>query len=223
MTCSSHCTATALHFDPKGAEDNRARYERRGPDPTTKLMLDELRAITRPGDTLLDVGGGIGVIGLELQKSGLREIVLVDASASSLSVAERLFANAGSSARFRAVPGDFVDLFPTIVADIVTLDRVVCCYPDYVALLERAAGSARTTLALSLPRDRWYVRVGVAAANLARRVTGNAFRVFVHPEAAMSALLRDAGFRRIGQHTTLAWRVDHWERILEIESTQVRD
>src|SRR5437870_10396923 len=145
MSCCSHCTASALIFDPKRAEKDRARYHRRGPDPTTKLILDQLRPITRRGNTLLDVGGGIGVIGLELQRSGLREIVLVDAAASSLSVAERLFANAGSSAELRVLPGDFVDLSTPLKADIVTMDRVVCCYPDYVALLERAAASARST------------------------------------------------------------------------------
>ena len=212
MSCCSHCTATALQFDPKRAEKDLARYQRHGPDPTTKLILEQLRPITRPGDTLLDVGGGIGVIGLELQTSGLQEIVLVDAAQSSLSVAERLFANAESSARFRVVPGDFVDLQPPLTADIVTLDRVVCCYPDYVALLERAAASARRTLSLSFPRDRWFVRLRVAAENFFHRLTRNAFRTFVHPEAAMTALIHGAGFRRIGRRTTVAWCVDHWER-----------
>jgi tRNA1(Val) A37 N6-methylase TrmN6 len=212
MPCCSHCAATALHFGAKAAENDRARYQRRGPDPTTKLILEQLRPIARPGDTLLDVGGGIGVIGLELQTSGLQEIVLVDAAPSYLAAAERLFANAASSAQFRVMPGDFADLVPPLTADIVTLDRVVCCYPDYSALLERAAASARGTLALSFPKDRWYVRLAVAAENLVRRLTGNAFRTFVHPAAAMTALLRRAGFRHIGRRTTLAWCVDHWVR-----------
>ena len=98
MSCCSHCAATASKFDPKHAENDRARYQRRGPDPTTRLIVEQLRTVTRPGDTLLDVGGGIGVIGLELQPSGLRHIVLVDAAPGALSVAERLFANARSSA-----------------------------------------------------------------------------------------------------------------------------
>src|SRR5437764_5723778 len=142
VSCCSHCAATTSQFDPKRAEKDRARYQRRGPDPTTKLILDGLRPITRPGDTLLDVGGGIGVLGLELQTSGLREIVLVDAAPSSLSVAERLFANAGSAAQFRVVSGDFAELSSPLTADIVTLDRVVCCYLDYIALLTRAAARA---------------------------------------------------------------------------------
>jgi len=212
LSCCSHCTATASFFDPKHAEKDRARYQRRGPDPTTKLILEQLRPVTRPGDTLLDVGGGIGVIGLELQTSGLQEIVLVDAAPGSLSVAERLFATAGSTARLRVVPGDFVDLLHPLTAEIVTLDRVVCCYPDYIALLTRAADSARRTLALSFPRDRWFVRLRVTAENFVHRLTRNAFRTFVHPEAAMTALISGAGFRPIGRRTTFAWCIDHWER-----------
>ena len=212
MSCCSHCAATASQFDPKRAEKDRARYQRRGPDPTTKLILEQLHTVTRPGDTLLDVGGGIGVIGLELQTSGLREIILVDAAQGSLAVAERLFADAKSSAKFRVVPADFADLQPPLTADIVTLDRVVCCYPDYVALLERATASARRTLALSFPRARWFVRLRVAAENSFHHLTRNAFRTFVHPEAAMIALIRGAGFSLVGRRTTLEWYVDHWER-----------
>src|SRR5204863_2513747 len=137
---------------------------------------------------------------------------LVDAAQSYLSVADRLFANAVSSARFRVVPGDFVDLQPPLTADIVTLDRVVCCYPDYVALLERAAASARRTLSLSFPRDRWFVRLRVAAENSFHHLTRNAFRTFVHSEAAMIALIRGAGFSLVERRTTLEWYVDHWER-----------
>jgi magnesium-protoporphyrin O-methyltransferase len=112
----------------------------------------------------------------------------------------------------RVVFGDFVDLFPPLTADIVTLDRVVCCYPDYIALLTRAADSARRTLAFSFPRNRWDVRLRVAAENFIHRLTRNAFRTFVHPEASMTALLRGSGFRLIGRRTTLGWCVDHWER-----------
>jgi len=216
MSCCSHCAATASKFDPKHAENDRARYQRRGPDPTTRLIVEQLRTVTRSGDTLLDVGGGIGVIGLELQPSGLREIVLVDAAPGALSVAERLFANARSSARFQTLTGDFVDFPEPLTADIVTLDRVVCCYPDYVALLERAAASARRTLVLSFPRDRWFVRLRVAAENFFNRLRRNAFRTYVHPEAAMIAVIRAAGFDLVVRRSTLEWYIDHWGRSASI-------
>ena len=97
-------------------------------------------------------------------------------------------------------------------AEIVTLDRVVCCYPDYSALLRTAAACARGVIALSFPRDRWYVRLVFGVENLMRRATGNAFRTFVHSPAQMAAVLTAAGWRRLGQRTTLVWCVERWGR-----------
>jgi hypothetical protein len=43
----------------------------------------------------------------------------------------------------------------------VALDRVVCCYPSWERLLDAALGHAERCLALSYPRDAWYVRLGM--------------------------------------------------------------
>jgi magnesium-protoporphyrin O-methyltransferase len=212
MTCCSHCTATAAHFDRRIAEQDRSRYRRRGPDPTTRFLLEELRSLPLSGRTLLDIGGGIGVIGLELASAGLRDVLLIEAAPHYLAVAREEFERRSGPTTFRTLPGNFVDHDPPPSADVVTLDRVVCCYPDFPALLDRAAASSRSVLALSFPRDRWYVRVVVALANLLRQVTGHPFQVFVHPPADMAAVLQAAGLRRVSHRTTLAWAVECWDR-----------
>jgi magnesium-protoporphyrin O-methyltransferase len=212
MACSCDCGATASHFGGRRAERDRARYERHGPDATTRLLLEELRPVTRPGDTLLDVGGGIGVLGLELQAVGLREIVLAEAAPTYFAVAQDLFARSARTAQFRVVSGNFTEISTVLAAEIVTLDRVVCCYPDYSTLLRTAATCAREVIALSFPKDRWYVRLVFRVENLLRRATGNAFRTFVHPPASMAAVLTAAGWRRLGQRATLVWSVERWGR-----------
>lgn len=212
MTRPCSCAATASQFGGRCAQRDRARYERHGPDPTTRLLLDELRPVTHRGDTLLDVGGGIGVLGLELQAAGLREVVLVEAAPPYLAVAQDLFARSARAAQFRGVPGNFAEITPPLAAEIVTLNRVVCCYPDFATLLRAAAASARGVLALSFPKDRWYVRLALGVENLTRRVTGNAFRAFVHPPSEMAAVLSGAGWRRPGQRFTLTWCVERWGR-----------
>src|SRR5207302_1866448 len=50
-------------------------------------------------------------------------------------------------------------------ADVVTLDRVVCCYPDASALLGAAAARSRRLLAFTHPPDRWYLRGGFSVVN----------------------------------------------------------
>jgi hypothetical protein len=77
----------------------------------------------------------------------------------------------------RFLLGDFAAIAATLCdADVVTLDRVICCYPDAEALLRGAAGRARRLLAFTYPRDRWYMRVSTALQNFWRRLRGNEFR-----------------------------------------------
>jgi magnesium-protoporphyrin O-methyltransferase len=212
MACCSHCQATASHFGRRTAEQDRQAYRRRGPGPTTALILDLLREGPLTGLDLLDVGGGVGVIGLELLGSGIRRVTLVEAAPANLAVAREEFGSRGSADRLEARLGDFADLDPAPTADIVTLDRVVCCYPDYRRLLERVTGSTSGSLALSYPRERWYVRLGVGAENLLRRLKRNAFRAFVHPVVEMTRILGQAGLRCAARRETAFWSVELWTR-----------
>jgi magnesium-protoporphyrin O-methyltransferase len=106
------------------------------------------------------------------------------------------------------VRGDFLDVQARLpVADLVILDRVVCCYPLYAELLTAALERAGRALAYSYPRDRWYVRAGASLENAVRRVW-NPFRTFVHPEAAMERLVASAGFELAARAHTLVWQAD---------------
>lgn len=213
MDCCAHCAATEKLFGPKTAEADLRRYRRKGPDPSTRLILEELRRLPLAGASLLDVGGGIGVLGLELIAAGVHTVVQVDASPAYLAASQRQFAERGWSDRLRAVPGDFAAITePLDSAELVTLDRVVCCYPEYERLLERASSLARDVLALSYPRDRWYVRVVIWLENLWRRITRSAFRAFVHSPARMARVLERAGLQSVARRTTAIWAVEVYRR-----------
>ena len=213
MDCCAPCAATGLVFSPKVAESDLRRYRRKGPDPSTRLILEELRRQPLAGASLLDVGGGIGVLGLELLATGIGRVVEVDASPAYLAVAGRQFAEGGWAERAVLVGGDFAELAALPEpADVVTLDRVVCCYPDYVALLERAAGCTRQVLALSYPRDRWYVRWVIALENLRHWITRNAFRAFVHPPAHLAGVIERSGLRHVARRGNAIWLVDLYRR-----------
>jgi len=213
MSCCAHCAATRQYFSPKVAESDLRRYRRKGPDPTTRLILEELSRQPLDGVDLLDVGGGIGVLGLELLAAGIGRVLQVDASPAYLAVAERQFAERGWAERATLLVGDFAALAaPPEPADVVTLDRVVCCYPDCEALLGRAAACARGVLALSYPRDRWYVRWVVALENLWWRITRNPFRSFVHPPARLAAVIERSTLRRVARRGSAIWVVDLYRR-----------
>lgn len=184
------------------------RYRRKGPGPTTRRLRDGLIELGLREGTLLDVGGGVGVLSFELLERGIARAVVVDASAAYIAVASEEAARRGcSTADF--VHGDFITLADQLpLADVVTLDRVVCCYPFYEPLLEEALGHAQRVLAFSYPRDRWYVRIGVWFENAVRKQQGNPFRTFVHPPSRMLRRAEQAGFELASRRRTLMWSVD---------------
>jgi len=212
MTCP-HCRAADATFGFKVAAADRKRYARRGPDRTTAEIVRSVGALGLRQATLLDIGAGIGVVHHELLDDGIAAAVHVEAATAYLDAA-RLEADArGHGTRVRFVQGDFVDVAGGLEpADVVTLDRVVCCYPDYATLLARSAAKCRAAYALSYPRDRWYVRLVVWAQNLVRRLRRDAFRTFVHPEAAIRQALADAGLRPAGGRDFFVWRVEWYVR-----------
>lgn len=158
--------------------------------------------------TLLDIGGGIGVIQHELSAAGVTQVTSVDASRAYLKIAREEAEKRGYTAQARYLYGDFVALAGEIApADIVTLDRVVCCYPDMTALMHNAAAKARRFLGLVYPRDSWWTRSGVSLLNLFPRLRGDAFRSFVHPTAAVEGVAAANGLRKTVHHVGAVWQV----------------
>jgi len=195
------------------AERDLRRYQRRGPDATTRLILEELRRWPLQGLHLLDVGGGIGVIAVELAAARLAAVTLADASAGYLEAARRHLASRGASLPAQFFLGDFATTADSLPdADVVTLDRVVCCYPDVEALLRGAAARARRMVAFTYPRDEWYVRAAVVLENSWYWLRGDAFRAFVHSPERMASVLESSGFVRAARHTTLQWVLDLYHR-----------
>lgn len=200
-------------FDREVAERDLRRYRRRGADATTQLILAELQRSPLEGQRLLDVGGGIGVIGRELARTGVATATLVEASPAYLEVARREVESQYGSRPTQFILGDFAMIASNVPdADVVTLDRVVCCYPDALVLLQQAAARACRVLAFTYPRDRWHVRMVVALKNIWLRLTGKSFRTFVHPPHRMHATLEAAGLVREAQRKTLVWALAIYRR-----------
>ena len=142
MSCS-HCVGIEREFDKKTAAKDLKRYRKKGPSKTTQMLLSALKANEISGNTLLDIGGGVGTIQHELIKAGIQEATGVDAASAYLEAVKEEAERLGHTDHMRFIYGDFVDKADQIPpADIVTLDRVICCYPDMDNLvrlsLERA-------------------------------------------------------------------------------------
>jgi SAM-dependent methyltransferase len=211
--CSALCDSTSEYFGAARAARDLAAYRAAGPGRTTRGLLDGLAATGVRPSTLLDVGSGIGTLSFELLDAGVETAICVDMSPAFAECGRMEAVRRGVAERISWRTADFVTVASELPpAELVTLDRVVCCYPAFNALLQHAAEHAELLLAMSYPNDRWYVRVAFRLENLLRRIRGNAFRAFVHPPDKMDALLAGAGFRRLSGISTIMWRMDIYRR-----------
>jgi 2-polyprenyl-3-methyl-5-hydroxy-6-metoxy-1,4-benzoquinol methylase len=211
--CSGFPSTAERQFSEKIAGRDLRRYRRKGPDLSTRLLLGGLRAAGQAEGTLLDIGAGIGTLSFELLAAGVLSATTVDASAPYLDASRTEAKRRSLQERMRWHHGDFVVVADEVAAaDVVTLDRVVCCYASVEPLLEAAARHARRCLAFSYPRDRWYVRAIVRTFNAVRRLEREAFRAFVRAPQTMESLVRSQGFTRLSRQTSLVWCADVYVR-----------
>jgi ubiquinone/menaquinone biosynthesis C-methylase UbiE len=211
--CSGFCTSVARQFDATVAAGDLKRYLRNGPNPTTRLLRDGvLRA--GGGQSLLDIGAGIGALSIELLGAGFGRSLAVDASPAYVAMARQEAGARGLSDRLTVLEADFTHLAETgDPVDAVVMDRVVCCYPEFRPLLQRALRSGGRLFAYSYPRDRWYVRWVIGIENVARAMLRNPFRAVVHSAEAMGACITGEGFTRTSRSGTIAWVVDVYVRV----------
>lgn len=212
MTC--YCDATETIFGEKKARRDLRRYRRKGPRGATRVLVEALEAEGIEGMTVLDIGGGIGTIQHELLAAGASEATGVEASAAYLETAREEAERRGYGGRASHRHGDFVQLAPSIEpADVVTLDRVVCCYPDMPALVGLSAERARKLYGLVYPRDASLIRFGVSLVNRLLRIARKPFRAYVHPPDAMDAVVRERGLEpRFHRDQGPVWHVAVYAR-----------
>lgn len=207
MSCAQ-CRGIAAQFDAKTAAKDLARYRRKGPDRTTRMLIDALRRQGVTGMTLLDIGGGVGALSHEMLAAGVTRAVHVDAAPTYLAAAQEEAERRGHAGKIEFRTGDFTVIAGEIApADVVTLDRVICCYDDMPALVGPSAAHARRFYGAVFPRDTWWVRAGLAVTNLLLRLQGSLFRTFAHPTAAVDAAVAQQGLARRFTRETLIWQV----------------
>jgi magnesium-protoporphyrin O-methyltransferase len=211
--CSTYGNVAGAHFDEKMAKRDLASYRKKGPGPTARLLRDLLVVTGAVGGVVLDVGSGVGGLSFELLDRGAERVVAVDASPAYLAAAAQEATRRDRHGVLEFMHGDFVEVGPQIPsATIVTLDRVICCYPSFEPLLNEALRHAQHAFACSYPRDMWYVHAAIGVENGVRRLKSNAFRAFVHPVGRMTRVIEHAGFHLAGRRQTWQWSADVWVR-----------
>ena len=163
---------------------------------------------------MLEIGGGVGQVALELLKAGAASAEVVELLPDYEPFVRELASEAGVGERMSFRTADLVaDPASVGPVDIVVMNKVVCCTPDGVALAGIAASLARRALVLSFPRGVWWARAGLGAVNLYLRLRGRRFRVFVHPQAAIEGAVEARGFIRASERNGPMFRIAAFERV----------
>ena len=193
-------------FSPKLADAEYQDYLKNGPKKTTRYLLEPVMKHELKGASLLDIGGGVGAIIWELWNHGIekayyQEISEAYAQSFQLEVSKR-----GLEEAVKVKVGDFVEdqsSFP--VVDVVTLDKVICCYEDFQSLVSASVLKARWIYAYTLPQEVWWVKAVVAVENFFKKYFGDKLVTWVHPVAEVEALVTQAGFRKVYERQHREW------------------
>ena len=182
-------------------------YQRLGLGKRQQRIVEELGSIT-PGAAVLDIGCGIGAVGTTLLKKGAGSSTFVDISAAYLQVARQVAAQAEVEDRSTFYQDDFAaSARPYAPADVVVLDRVVCCYPDAATLLRRAARCSRETLVFSYPKPSWMVRLFRQLCAFGMQLFGCEYRFFLHDPAQLLQAATSAGHTPVVTRSSGVWQV----------------
>ena len=212
MVCRQ-CAGIEKFFDQREAERELRSYRRRGPARTTRMLLDAVKSFGVEGCTVLDVGGGVGAIQLDLLKSGASSSLGVEASIAYIAAAKEESALQGLADRGAHRHGDFVSMAPEVEpADIVTLDRVVCCFDDVEGLVGLSSEKAKKLYGVVYPRSNWVFGAAFRFFNLWLWLRRSQFRVFLHPTAKIDYLVSRSGLERRFYAKTAIWQVAVYAR-----------
>jgi SAM-dependent methyltransferase len=200
MSDHDHPPPGVCCFDEWAADNAKRARSKETVAPITTAVLAAIEAAGLEGRTLLDVGCGTGDLALAALAHGAARVHGCDLGSGAIDHARGLARARGLEDRssFEVADGSVA---PLPSADIVVLNRVICCYPDPSGLLGRTLGIAGSVYAMSAPADRGVpglvnrIVVGISNAWYAIRPSKyRGFRVFLHDLADVDARIRAAGF-----------------------------
>lgn len=207
MSCG-RCITIEEHFDQSYVAKELQLYRSRGPEKTTQVLIDALIAEGVSDMTLLDIGGGVGAIQHGLLRAGVSSCISVEASSAYIEAAKEEAQRQGHVKSIIHHYGNFVDLAADIPqCDIVTLDRVICCYPDVEELVEKSSALAGKLYGLVYPLNNRKGRLLGVLENLIYRLHRRSFRYFVHSTEVVEDIVRRNDFTRHFYREIGKWQI----------------
>lgn len=200
-------------FDRRMAQREARAYLKKGLDQPGRTVADVLKTRGVGGASVLEIGAGAGGLHLDLLKAGASRAADLDLSPAYLEAARQNAEKLGLQDSVEHRLHNIADRPEDVAeADVVVLNRVICCYPDLERLLRPAAERARRLLALTFPREAWWMLLGVRLMNAWLGLTRNDFRVYVHPPRAIFDVVAASGLAPVHQSFSGPWQIVVFQR-----------
>jgi len=207
MVCCQ-CQGIENMFDKKAAKRALKRYLKKGPSKTTGMLLKALHKTEVKGLDFLDIGGGIGAIQYDLIKAGASNGTSIEASPAYIDLVKEEIHKNNLAEIIDFKHGDFTAIASDVdSADIVTLDKVICCYDDMSELVRLSSTLSQKIYAIIYPRDVWWTKLALPFINFYPIIKRSPFRVFIHPTKKVEDIIFRNGLKRDYYDTTLFWQV----------------
>lgn len=209
----THCCDANKFFDIKNAQKELKKYNKKGTSGTTKRLIKALKEVSKKDKTLLDIGGGVGMLQWHFLKNGAKSTTDVDASSGYLEAAQQYAAENNWEDKTTFIEGDFNDYNSELEHyDVVTLDKVVCCYPDFYTILKNATEKCDDYLALSYPISNWISYVVNKVGRIYFLFKKSAFRSYIHSSKQIRQLIIDQGFEPVHASIKFPWHIQVYKK-----------
>jgi len=200
-------------FD-EDACDFCARYQKNGLSRSSKLLLSFILEEGILNRSVADLGCGAGGFSIELLKKGAGSSVGIDLSPKMIEMANQLARGTGFDTKAKFELGNAA-VSEVPVADLVIMDKVLCCYSEWEPLLKNAMGASRDLVGFIVPRDegivKWPFRLGVRVVNFFQR-RGEKILFYLHPLDRLDETLRESGFTLRKKRGSRYWLVFLYSR-----------
>ncbi len=200
-------------FSERRAHAAAKRYRRKGLEATERRIVDLMLARGVEGRAVLEVGGGVGAVQIELLRAGASGAISIELTPTYEEAALTLLREAGLEGRVERRIVDFVEAGAGVgAADVVVMNRVLCCYPDMPRLAGAAADHTLALLVVSYPKATWWTRLTLRLGNVALRLFRREFHIFLHSPVDISRTMESHGLRPLTRRRGLFWEIAAWER-----------
>lgn len=208
-----HCCGADMFFDSKTAKKQYRQYLKKGPSRITSKIIRQLSDHDMEGRSLIDVGGGVGALQWWFLQNSGKETTAIDASTAYLKQAEEHATKNNWMAKTRFIFGDYTQVHSQAGrADYITLDKMVCCYPDYKEIIEISCQQAKAYIALSYPIDGFISKSINFIGSFLAKLRGNSFRPYIHPVKGIREVFEQQGFQRVSYTMSFPWHVETYRR-----------